>query len=84
MDRAKKRPDHDDIFDNLKTVVVDEAMRRHSWEDKVSLVKRTVFWDIMLCSLVDTNFSEAPHSSKMRVNIYHTIQHHMSEDSNFF
>ena len=35
MERAKQRPDHDDIFDNLKNDVVDEAMRRHSWEDKV-------------------------------------------------
>jgi optic atrophy protein 1 len=37
MERAKKRPEHDDIFDNLNTAVVDEAMRRHSWEDKVSM-----------------------------------------------
>jgi hypothetical protein len=35
MEHAKKRPDHDSIFDNLKTDVVDEAVRRHSWEDKV-------------------------------------------------
>lgn len=53
MERAKNRPDHDDIFDNLKTAVVDEAMRRHSWEDKVSLVKSTAFWEVMPCSLVD-------------------------------
>lgn len=35
MDKAKRSPDHDDIFDNLKAAVIDEAMRRHSWEDKV-------------------------------------------------
>jgi optic atrophy protein 1 len=47
MERAKNRPDHDDIFDSLKAAVVDEAMRRHSWEDKVSLVKVTAFWEGM-------------------------------------
>lgn len=36
IEKAKKSPDHDDIFDNLKTAVIDEAIRRHSWEDKVS------------------------------------------------
>lgn len=35
MEKAKKSKDHDDIFDNLKTTVVDEAMKKHSWEDKV-------------------------------------------------
>jgi optic atrophy protein 1 len=49
MERAKNRSDHDDIFDNFKTAVVDEAMHRHSWEDKVSLVTITVFWELMPC-----------------------------------
>jgi len=38
MERAKTKPEHDDIFDTLKANVVDEALRRHSWEDKVTLV----------------------------------------------
>lgn len=37
MNRAKLSPDHDDIFDNLKNVVVTEAMKRHTWEEKVDL-----------------------------------------------
>ena len=35
---AEKAKDHDGIFDALKKSVVDEAMSRHSWEDKVSFV----------------------------------------------
>lgn len=37
IEKAKKLPDHDNIFDNLKTCVVDESIKRHSWEDKVRL-----------------------------------------------
>lgn len=37
MERAKNSKDHDDIFDSLKACVVDEAMRRHEWEDKVCI-----------------------------------------------
>lgn len=29
MDKAKKSKDHDNIFDNLKAAVVDEAMHRY-------------------------------------------------------
>lgn len=36
MTQARLSPDHDDIFDNLKNAVVNEAMRRHSWEEKVN------------------------------------------------
>lgn len=35
MAQARLSPDHDDIFDSLKNSVVNEAMRRHSWEEKV-------------------------------------------------
>ncbi|XP_037828321.1 dynamin-like 120 kDa protein, mitochondrial isoform X2 [Lucilia sericata] len=42
MDKAKKSPDHDDIFDNLKSAVVDEAIRRHSWEDKAIDMLRVI------------------------------------------
>lgn len=35
VEKAKKSPDHDSIFDNLKSTVVDESFKRHSWEDKV-------------------------------------------------
>lgn len=37
MMQARLSQDHDDIFDNLKNAVVNEAMRRHSWEEKVNL-----------------------------------------------
>ncbi|MPC87856.1 Dynamin-like protein, mitochondrial [Portunus trituberculatus] len=42
IERAKNSKDHDTIFDNLKACVVDEAMRRHAWEDKVRR-RRIVF-----------------------------------------
>lgn len=35
MQKASTAPDHDDIFDELKKAVVNEAMKRHKWEDKV-------------------------------------------------
>jgi len=38
MSQARLSPDHDDIFDNLKNAVVNEAMRRHSWEEKVNMI----------------------------------------------
>ncbi|XP_026465089.1 dynamin-like 120 kDa protein, mitochondrial [Ctenocephalides felis] len=42
MKKAQQLPDHDGIFDNLKAAVVDEAMRRHSWEDKASEMLRII------------------------------------------
>ncbi|XP_067629821.1 dynamin-like GTPase OPA1, mitochondrial isoform X4 [Eurosta solidaginis] len=42
IEKAKKSPDHDDIFDNLKAAVVDEAIRRHSWEDKAIDMLRVI------------------------------------------
>lgn len=35
LSQARLNPDHDDIFDNLKNAVVSEAMKRHTWEEKV-------------------------------------------------
>lgn len=42
LERAKKSPDHDQIFDNLKAAVVDEAIKRHSWEDKAIDMLRVI------------------------------------------
>ncbi|XP_071543508.1 dynamin-like GTPase OPA1, mitochondrial isoform X6 [Panulirus ornatus] len=42
MECAKNSKDHDNIFDNLKACVVDEAMRRHQWEDKAADVLRVI------------------------------------------
>ncbi|KAL9915307.1 dynamin-like 120 kDa protein, mitochondrial isoform X4 [Glossina fuscipes] len=42
MEKARKSPDHDDIFDNLKLAVIDEAIRRHSWEDKAIDMLRVI------------------------------------------
>ncbi|XP_014237029.1 dynamin-like 120 kDa protein, mitochondrial isoform X1 [Trichogramma pretiosum] len=42
MLQAKLSPDHDDIFDNLKKAVVEEAMTRHTWEDKASEMLRVI------------------------------------------
>jgi optic atrophy protein 1 len=54
IERAKTKPEHDDIFDNLKANVVDEALRRHSWEDKASDMLRV----IQLNTLEDRSVSE--------------------------
>lgn len=54
MERAKTKPEHDDIFDTLKANVVDEALRRHSWEDKASDMLRV----IQLNTLEDRSVSE--------------------------
>ena len=42
MEIARKTPDHDDLFDNLKSAVIDEAIRRHSWEDKAMDMLRVI------------------------------------------
>ncbi|XP_023165216.1 dynamin-like 120 kDa protein, mitochondrial isoform X5 [Drosophila hydei] len=42
MERAKKAHDHDGVFDQLKAAVVDEAIRRHSWEDKAIDMLRVI------------------------------------------
>ncbi|XP_032590340.1 dynamin-like 120 kDa protein, mitochondrial isoform X4 [Drosophila grimshawi] len=42
MERAKKAHDHDGVFDQLKSAVVDEAIRRHSWEDKAIDMLRVI------------------------------------------
>lgn len=34
LEKSKSSKDHDDIFDNLKSSVVDDAIRNHSWESK--------------------------------------------------
>lgn len=36
LKKAKSSKDHDVLFDNLKQAVVDEALTRHTWEDKVN------------------------------------------------
>ncbi|XP_017839588.1 dynamin-like 120 kDa protein, mitochondrial isoform X2 [Drosophila busckii] len=42
MERAKKSHDHDGLFDQLKAAVVDDAIRRHSWEDKAIDMLRVI------------------------------------------
>lgn len=54
MEHAKHSKDHDTIFDNLKSCVVDEAMRRHEWEDKAADVLRV----IQLNALEDRSVSD--------------------------
>lgn len=51
MEVARKTPDHDDLYDNLKSAVIDEAIRRHSWEDKAIDMLRV----IQLNTLEDRN-----------------------------
>ncbi|KMQ99191.1 dynamin-like mitochondrial protein [Lasius niger] len=47
MMQARLSQDHDDIFDNLKNAVVNEAMRRHSWEEKASEMLRVIQLNIL-------------------------------------
>ena len=42
MNKSKKAKDHDDIFDSLKSSVIDEAMHRHMWEDKGAEMLRVI------------------------------------------
>ena len=42
MEVAKKRKDHDDIFDQLKAAVIDTAVAKHEWEDKAAEVLKVI------------------------------------------
>ncbi|XP_031635854.1 dynamin-like 120 kDa protein, mitochondrial isoform X4 [Contarinia nasturtii] len=42
IELAKKSPDHDEIFDNLKSSVMEEAVKRHTWEDKATDMLRII------------------------------------------
>lgn len=42
MESSKKAPDNDDTFDNVKTSVVDETIKRHEWEDKAIDMLRVI------------------------------------------
>ncbi|XP_046669274.1 dynamin-like 120 kDa protein, mitochondrial isoform X2 [Homalodisca vitripennis] len=51
IDCRKRSKDHDDLFDQLKQAVIDEAMSRHKWEPKANEVLRV----IQLNTLEDRN-----------------------------
>lgn len=42
MNQAKQSKGHDNIFDNLKEAVVNDAFQRHTWEDKASEMLRVI------------------------------------------
>lgn len=42
IEKAKKSIDHDNIFDNLKSHVVDDSIKRHTWEDKAIDMLRVI------------------------------------------
>jgi len=57
MARAKSGRDHDDIFDNLKSAVVEMAMDKHMWEDKAADMLRV----IQLNTLEDRSVGDKQH-----------------------
>ena len=42
IEAAKKRKDHDDIFDAVKGAVVESAISKHVWEDKAAEVLKVI------------------------------------------
>lgn len=42
MEKSKSVKDHDDIFDNFKASVWEEAVKKHKWEEKASEVLRVI------------------------------------------
>lgn len=42
LQKAAEAPDHDDIFDQLKQAVVNEAVVRHTWENKAAEMLRVI------------------------------------------
>ena len=58
MEVAKKRKDHDDIFDHVKAAVVENAVAKHMWEDKAAEVLKV----IQLNTLEDRSEKFSSHS----------------------
>lgn len=54
FEKEKNSKDHDGIFDKLKSAVIEEALRRHTWEHKGNEMLRI----IQLNTLEDQNVSE--------------------------
>uniref|UniRef100_A0A1B6EGX7 Dynamin-like GTPase OPA1, mitochondrial n=1 Tax=Clastoptera arizonana TaxID=38151 RepID=A0A1B6EGX7_9HEMI len=42
LEKGKLNKNHDDLFDDLKTSVVEDVMKRHKWEDKANEVLRVI------------------------------------------
>ena len=42
VEAAKKRKDHDDIFDQVKGAVVETAISKHVWEEKAAEVLKVI------------------------------------------
>merc|ERR1719508_60951 len=57
MEVAKKRKDHDDIFDQVKAAVVENAVAKHMWEDKAAEVLKV----IQLNTLEDRSVHDKQH-----------------------
>jgi len=57
MEAAKKKKDHDDIFDQVKAAVVENAIAKHMWEDKAAEVLRV----IQLNTLEDRSVHDKQH-----------------------
>nr|XP_022908006.1 dynamin-like 120 kDa protein, mitochondrial isoform X1 [Onthophagus taurus] len=76
MQKAAQATDHDDIFDQLKTAVVTEAMQRHSWEDKASEMLRV----IQLNTLEDRSISDKRDWDSAVKFLESSIKHKMKQN----
>lgn len=52
IERSRDSPESDDTFYNVKTAVVDETIRRHTWEDKAQDMLRVIQLNVLEDSAV--------------------------------
>ena len=58
MEAAQKRKDHDDIYDQVKAAVVENALAKHQWEDKAAEVLRVIQLNTLEDRLIDDKIYE--------------------------
>uniref|UniRef100_T1IL71 Dynamin-like GTPase OPA1, mitochondrial n=1 Tax=Strigamia maritima TaxID=126957 RepID=T1IL71_STRMM len=74
MEQSKQSKDHDNIFDNLKAAVVDDAMRRHHWESRA--------WDMLRVIQLNTLEDRAVHDRNQWDQAVKFLENSLYEKSN--